>query len=129
MTLCLGQQLSQQLRELARLEGRHVKYQAVFLLEVMAVLAKRVPKLRIEFCPEERITAKLSFAISFPDELEDQLFHLAGSYGLKKQELIRAFLWMGMEFHRRLVPRDRLIRKEVFIELILEEVRPPAWVN
>lgn len=129
MTLCLGQQLSQRLHELAELEGRHVKHQAVFLLEVMAVLAKRFPKLQIESCPEEETVAKLSFAISLSDELEDHLFHLGGSYGLKRQNLMRALLWMGMEFHQRLVPKGRLINKEVLIELILEKIRPPAWVN
>ncbi|MEK9180606.1 MAG: hypothetical protein AAB871_00015 [Patescibacteria group bacterium] len=131
LTVSLGQQLKGELKSLAQLEGRHVSEQTLYLLGAIASLALRFPALKLEPGPTDPIEAKLAFAIELSGELEDRLFHLACSYGLSRQELIRTFLWMGVRFRKRLAGQiqDPLIRQEVFVELILESLQPVGWVN
>lgn len=121
--MVIGQQLRQRLFELATLEGRTLQGQALYLLEVMTVLVKRNPRFRLKPELQEPADPRLCFKVDCSEWLEEQLFHLGGSYGLRKQELIRTFLWMGMDYLEAF-GKDQLVGKEELISLIEESTRP-----
>ncbi len=123
-TQCIGDRLCKSLRELAKLKGRHVQDQALYLVEVMAAVADKQPDFRLEPEVVERVNPNVGLKLEFSEWLDDKLFHMAGSYGLSKQQLVRALLWMGIRFYRELAPRGKILRKEEFVELVLEKYRP-----
>ena len=127
--LCLGKQLDRLLHEMAELDGRHVKNEALFLVEVMVSVANQQPRFGLKTEPQDHRVPGLGIKLQFSEELDDQLFHLGGAYGLDKQQLVRVLLWMGVGFYQVLVSPGTVLRKEEFVGLILESIRQPTLIN
>lgn len=121
---CIGNRLYKELKGLAESKGRHVQDQALYLVEVMVAVAERQLGFRLEPEVAERVNPNKGLKLEISEWLDDKLFHMAGSYGLSKQQLVRVLLWMGMRLYRDLAPKGKILRKEEFVELVLEKHRP-----
>ena len=128
-SLKLGQQLYLQLKQQAKLDSRHLSEQILYLLEVMIAVVKQSNNFRVNPEKQERMAANFGQKCDFSEWLDLETFSLAGDYGLTQQQLIRALLWMGLEFAEQLCPKGQTLRKEEFAGLILERIRQPALIQ
>jgi|GEM_PF-6268696 len=127
--LCLGQQLHNRLAAEAKLDSRHIREQALYLLEVMTAVAILFPGLRLTPEPQERISQNLGVRLEMSDWLDNQIFHMGASYGLTKQQVIRTLLWMGLEVHKKFAPKGQVLRKEDFVVLVSDKFRQSTCVH
>lgn len=127
--LCLGQQLHSRLHAEAELDSRHLREQVLYLLEVMTTVAIQFPELRLT--PELKDTSShnLGVRLEMSDWLDDQIFHMCGSYGLTKQQLLRTLLWMGLEAREKFAPKGQNLRKEDFVVLVSDKLRQSTNVH
>ncbi|MBI5530350.1 MAG: hypothetical protein HY918_02510 [Candidatus Doudnabacteria bacterium] len=123
-TLCIGQQLRLQLEKQAKLDGRHLQQQVLYLLEVMLAVAREIPSFRLKPERQERTEPGLAIKLCLTDWLNEQTFHLAGYYGLTQQQFMRTMLWMGLDWCERVCPKDQVLSKEDFLIAVLAMLKP-----
>jgi hypothetical protein len=128
-TVCLGQQLYDRLRAEAELNSRHLRAQVLYLLELMMAVANQVTGFRLKPEPQEQTVQNLGVKLEFLEELGDQIFHKAHSFGLNQQQFMRTLLWMGLDFTQRFGPPGQVQEKEELIRLVVEGLRPPPRIQ
>ena len=121
-----GVDLFQGLQELGKKESRSVACQALFLLEVLAAVARQQPRFRslLEAMPQQQPRQDHN-RLEVPDELYDYLFDWAGHLGQKMTPFLRLLLYNGLLWHNRLRPAH-LLTKEDYINYIIESVHEHA---
>lgn len=122
LTVRISSSLARDLKLAAREDGREPHEEMIFLLWVMLAVCKQ--KTVIPLKPDYTDSSEnlSGFAkVKLDAELSDSLFHLAAEYGLRVQELMRLFWASALDFRKRLGVQQRLIRKEEFVRMIVQE--------
>lgn len=110
------------LRSHAQLEHYTVKDFALFLLQAMLAVATQKRR-RTLWVSDDHATALTGYLkLELPTTMYDNLFDLAGSFGLKVPALSRVLLQMGLDFYEKHVPRTRIVSKEEFAKIIKAEL-------
>ena len=115
----LGPALVKELRDLAQTEyGRPLRELMRYFLEVMAEVFQIETDLPLLTGSHRHEHPTEDERVYVPSLLYQSLEATAERFGMSILELSRAFLHMALDLHHELVPRDRVVTKEVLIEKI-----------
>lgn len=128
----LSGQFLRELRGFAKLEGKSLREQVQYFLEVMLLVAKRQPSFSLtKEAKEEGVRLEGYLKVKVTRNLYDDLFHTAGGYGIKVPALVRVLLRMGLGYHKSLVPLNQMVTKEDFVGRIVKsyQSKQQRWVQ